>query len=189
MPAALDPADIVVLFADLQRGIVENSQTNSERHVAHGAKALATIAKTLALPALTLGVPMPSPKPHILSEITGTLPDAPLHVRHSVRAMHHAETREWLAARGRRRTIWLAGVASEIVVHHAALDALAEGYRVQVLTDATGGLTERGEAASFRTIERAGGEIVSLTSAATAVAGDFTTEQGRAVMAAIMGMR
>ncbi len=188
MPAALDPADIVVLFADLQRGIVENSQTNSERHIARGAKALATIAKTLGLPALTLGVPMPTPKPHILSEITDTLPDAPLHVRHSVRAMHHAETREWLAAHG-RKTIWLAGVASEIVVHHAALDAQAEGYRVQVLTDATGGLTERGEAASFRTIERAGGELLSLASAATAVAGDFATEAGRAVMAAIMGMR
>lgn len=188
MPPAPDPADIVVLFADLQRGIVEGAQTNSEGHVARGAKALATIAKVLALPALTLGVPLPTPKPHILSEITDVLPDAPLHVRHSVRALHHAETREWLVAQS-RRTIWLCGVASEIVIHHAALDALAEGCRLQVLTDATGGLTERGEAATFRAIERAGGEVLSLPTAATAVAGDFTTEQGRAVMAAVMGMR
>lgn len=188
MPPALDPADILVLFADLQKGIVENAATNSERHVARGAKALAEIAKALSLPALTLGVPMPAPKPHILSEITDVLPDAPLHVRQTVRAMQHAETRAWLAASG-RRTIWLAGVASEIVIHHAALDALAEGYRVQVLTDATGGVTERGEAASFRTIERAGGEVLSVASAATAAAGDFTTDAGRAVMAAVMGMR
>lgn len=49
MVQAPDPADIVVLFAALQRGIVENAQTNSERYVARGAKALATIAKALGL--------------------------------------------------------------------------------------------------------------------------------------------
>ena len=124
----------------------------------------------------------------MIAELTDTLPDAPLHVRHTARAMHHEPTRAAIRASG-RNTLWLVGVASEIVIHHAALDALAEGYRVQVLTDATGGLTERGEAASFRTIERAGGEIVSLPSVATAVAGDFTTEEGKAVMAAVMGMR
>ena len=79
-------------------------------------------------------------------------------------------------------------MASEIVVHHAALDALAEGYRVQVLTDATDGLTQRGEDATPRTIERAGGDIVSVASAATAVAGDFGTDEGKAVFAAVMGM-
>ena len=93
MPPALGPADIVILFADLQQGIGENAQTNSARHVESGAKALATIAKVLRLPALTLGVPMPAPKPHILSEITDVLPDAPLHVRGTVRAMHHEATR------------------------------------------------------------------------------------------------
>jgi len=63
MPPALDPADIVILFPDLQKGIVETAKTNSARHVARGAKALATIAKVLSRPALALGVPIPTPRP------------------------------------------------------------------------------------------------------------------------------
>lgn len=188
MPEPLKSENIIVLFADLQKGIVENSQTNPERHIAHAAKALATIAKVLDIPVLVLGVDTGHGQPKMLSEITDTLPHAPVHVRRTARAMHEEATRTAIAASG-RNTLWLVGVASEIVVHHAALDALADGYRVQVLTDATGGMSERGEDASFRTIERAGGEIVSLASVATAVAGDFTTDRGKAVLAAIVGMR
>ncbi|GAA2887689.1 hypothetical protein GCM10020220_092420 [Nonomuraea rubra] len=91
-----------------------------------------------------------------------------------------------------RRTLAMCGVTSEIVVLHTALDALADGYDVIVLADASGGVSERTENAAFRQIEAAGGTVTSVASFVTSMVRDFTSPTGRIAITALhdlMGWR
>ena len=56
-----------------------------------------------------------------------------------------------------RKILVIAGFATEVVTLHAALGAVAAGYRVLVPVDANGGMSSATEAAAIRQIERAGG--------------------------------
>jgi nicotinamidase-related amidase len=53
-----------------------------------------------------------------------------------------------LASQG-RKTLIIAGFATEVVVLHAALDALGRDYGVVVVVDACGGMSERTENAAL----------------------------------------
>lgn len=76
-------------------------------------------------------------------------------------------------------------MTSEIVVLHTALAALADGYDVIVLVDASGGISERTENAALRQIEAAGGTVTSVASLVTSMVRDFTTPTGRTVITAL----
>jgi nicotinamidase-related amidase len=67
----------------------------------------------------------------------------------------------------------LSGVATEIVVQHTALDALAAGFQVQVAVDACGGVDPRTEEAAWRRIVQAGGVTTSCTTFGAEMTGDF----------------
>src|SRR5215469_15982984 len=52
----IDPQDILILFADLQSGIVELTQTNPVERLKKAVRALAQLAKVLAIPVIVTGV-------------------------------------------------------------------------------------------------------------------------------------
>ncbi|NMF66732.1 hypothetical protein DP113_32030 [Brasilonema octagenarum UFV-E1] len=92
-----------------------------------------------------------------------------------------------------RKTLIVAGFATEVVVLHAvpeamlqqgaAQGAIAAGYQVYVPVDACGGMSDRTEEAAFREIEAADGVTTSVVTLATGMAPDFTTELGKQMFA------
>jgi nicotinamidase-related amidase len=161
-----------VVFLDLQEEIIKNNRT-CER-LAGNAEALAKLAALHGLPAIVSAVPPGGP---FLPGILAALPGAQPFFRTVTSAFDDAATAEAIAGTG-RRTLVLAGVASEIVVQRTALGALAAGYRVQVAVDACGGVSARTEDAAWRRITQAGGTTTSVTTFAAELAGDFGTELG-----------
>lgn len=188
MPNMIDPATVTVLFADLQKGIVDTSETETRRRVIKAAAAMAKIADALGCPKFVTMVQAGPDAPELAGDLREPLADAPVFVRRSPHAFGHEPTSDAVKATG-RNTVAICGVASEIVVLHAALGAIELGYTVYVLVDACEGLSERTEAAAFRQIERAGGVTTSVASFATSLVRDFTTPEGGAVIGAIMAMR
>ncbi len=167
-----------VLFLDLQEEIVKNSATLPLDRLTRGAAALAKLTALHKLPFFLSAVPPGGAfLPAVLAPLGNPQPSMRMHTT----AFADPSIVDGLSKSG-RKTIILAGVASEIVVQRTALDALAAGYEVLVAVDACGGISARTEDAAWRRITSAGGATSSVTTFAAELAGDFTTETGGATL-------
>jgi nicotinamidase-related amidase len=177
----LDSTTLTLILADLQHPIITRSKTNDHAHLLRTADALAQTSAAFNLPTIISAVPLAaSDKPEdlqIIKEITEPLPKAPILVRRSPHLMEHTPTRDAIAATG-RRTLAICGVATEVVVIHAARQL---GYEVHVIVDACAGFSPRTEDAAFAEIARAGAHTTPFVTFATAMISDFTTPSGQAI--------
>ena len=171
--APLDPANAVVLFADLQAGIIERTRTNELPRLRLAVSALAKLAQLFDIPAIVTTAPAENGVARVTPEISAALGELPQYVRTTTDAFLHAATRDAIAKTG-RKTLLVAGVATEIIVQHSALSGAARGLGVQVVVDACGGLSARTEDAAFRRLTQAGVVMTSVASIAGQLAGDFT---------------
>ena len=184
--APLDPNSAVILFADLQAGIIELTATNELPRLRRAVAALAKLARIFRIPvivttALTEGGARVTP------EIAASLGELPQHVRTTTDAFLHAPTRDAIAG-ARRKTLLIAGVATEIIVQHSALSGAANGLDVQVVVDACGGLSPRTEDAAWRRVAQAGVVTTSVASIAGQLAGDFSKPAGSQAVGVVFEM-
>jgi nicotinamidase-related amidase len=175
--APLDPSTTVVLFADLQEGIIELAATNEAPRLRRAVAALAKLARLFELPAIVTTAPSQTGAIRVIPEIAAALGELPPNTRTTTDAFLHAPTRDAIAQTG-RQTLLIAGVATEIIVQHSALSAVARGLHVQVVVDACSGLSARTEDAALRRLTQAGVVTTSLPSIAGQLAGDFTQQKG-----------
>jgi nicotinamidase-related amidase len=180
--------DVQILFADLQPPIIARSKTNPFRSIRASAAVLAEIASILRIPMLFSVVPDGGSAPELIAELTAHANAANTLPRTSANPMLDPATVAALA-RNERETILLAGFATEVVVVHAALGAIEQGYEVFVPVDACGGMSERTEAAAFRQIEAAGGTTSSVVWLATALTPEFGRPPGSEVFETLQQLR
>ena len=113
----LSANDAVVIFADLQEGIVDLPMTVPAAQLLRAAQGLARLAEIFDIPTLALSIPKRAgQKSVIVREITGTRSK----IRHIQRmtpdSFQNTEVAGFLAGTG-RRTLVLSGVATEVAVH------------------------------------------------------------------------
>ena len=182
------PSDVQILFADLQPEIVTRSKTTPPETIAAAAAVLAEVATILGLPILFSVVPEGGKDACLIPELAGHAIPANTFPRMSASPWLEPRTVAALKASG-RKTLVVAGFATEVVTLHAVLGAVGAGYRVLVPVDADGGMSEATEAAAIRRIERAGGETTSVVSVVTMLAPDFSTSPGADTFAALQKLR
>jgi nicotinamidase-related amidase len=169
----INPQDTVVLFADLQAGIVELTQTNPLDRLKIRIRALAKLAKLLDIPAIVSGVFGEDGTPaKVISEIADGLGALRTYHRTTCDSFLNEEIVSAINAMG-RKTLLISGVATELAVQLPALTAADQGYRVYVVLDACGGMSERTEQAALLRIAKAGGTTISVMTLAGELAGDF----------------
>ena len=176
----LDPDQTMVLFADLQAGIIEFAATIELARLRRGVAAVAKLAALFDMPAIVTTGPAEGGA-RVTPEIAAALGNLPEHVRTTTDAFTHGPTREAIEATG-RKVLLVSGVATEIVVQHSALSALARGFQVQVVADVCGGISPRTEDAALRRLTQAGVVITSVPSVAGQLAGNFTQPKGSQAM-------
>jgi len=66
---AIDPASTLVLFADLQGGIIERSATNGLTRLRRAVAALAKLARLFDIPAIVTTAPAPEGAPSVTPSI------------------------------------------------------------------------------------------------------------------------
>ena len=165
--------DTIILFADLQTGIVELSQTNPVDTLKKAVRALAKLAKLMDIPVLVSGVRGEDGNPSkMIPQIAEGLGDLLTHHRTACDAFLNQEIVSAIKATG-RKTLLISGVATELAVQLPALSASDQGYRVFVVLDACGGMSERTEQAALQRMAKAGATTVSVMTLAGELAGDF----------------
>jgi len=133
-PSRIDPDDAVILFVDLQLGIVELSKTLTRERLEKGVRGLSKLAGIFSLPAIVSGVPgQDGSAPTMIPQIADGIGGYPVHTRYTADSFRNEAIVAAVAAT-KRRTLLIAGVSSEVAVQLPALTATDLGYRVSVMT-------------------------------------------------------
>jgi hypothetical protein len=184
----LTPDTCQVLICDLQEEIVARSKTTPPDALSQSAEVLCRIAKLFNLPLTLSVVPEGERAPRLIGSLKQFAAGNNQFLRASASPFRDQDTPAHLASQG-RKTLVIAGFATEVVVLHAALDALGRGYGVIVAVDACGGMSERTENAALAQIRDSGGVVTSVVSVATALSPDFTTPQGKQLFEVVQTLR
>jgi nicotinamidase-related amidase len=169
----ITPQDAVILFADLQAGIIELTQTNALPRLKTAVRGLAKLAKLMGIPAVVSGVRgEDGSAAKMIPEIAEGLGELPTLHRTTCDSFLNADILAAIQATG-RKTLLISGMATELAVQLPALTASEQGYRVYVVLDACGGMSERTEQAALLRMSQAGATTVSVMTLAGELAGDL----------------
>jgi nicotinamidase-related amidase len=172
-PSRIDPQDCVVLFADLQSGIVELTQTITLDRLQKGVLALSKLTRLFEMPVIVTGVRgQDGGEAKMIPQIAEGTGDLPIHYRTTCDSFLNDGIMSTIQNTG-RKTILISGVATELAVQLPALTASGQGFRVFVVVDACGGMSERTEQAAFLRMGQAGVATVSVMTLAGELAGDL----------------
>jgi nicotinamidase-related amidase len=177
-----------VMICDLQEQIVTRSKTTKPDALSQSAQVLCQMAQLFKLPLTFSVVPENKNAPKLIASLQAFASERNQFLRATASPFIDPATREHLASL-RRPTLIIAGFATEVVVLHAALDALREGYGVIVAVDACGGMSDRTESAALAQIRDNGGVVSSVVSIATALSPDFTKPQGQQMFQIVQTLR
>ena len=172
--AKIEVRDTLVLFIDLQAGIADLPLTVPYARLRKGVFALSRLAHLLGMPAIVSAVMGQDGSPaRILPEIAQGLGALPVYSRTTADAFANQTLKQATKATG-RKTILIAGTATEVAVQLPALSGSDMGSRVFIVIDAVAGTSRRTEDTALRRIAQAGASTVAIATLSGEVAGDFS---------------
>ncbi len=186
----IDVSDTLVLFADLQAGIADLPLTVPYPRLQKGVLALSRLAHLLGMPAIVSAVKGQDGSPaQIMPEIAQGLGELPIYYRTTADSFANPAIKQAVEATG-RKTILIAGAATEVAVQLPALSGSDLGYRIFLVIDAVAGISERTEDAALRRIVQAGASTVSIATLSGELVGDFsqpTAQQAIGILFEMVG--
>lgn len=138
----LDKNDAAVLLVDHQTGLLSLVRDIHPDTFKNNVLALADLAKYFELPTILTTSFEDGPNGPLVPELKELFPDAPYIARPGqINAWDNEDFVAAVKATGRKQLI-IAGVVTEVCVAFPALSALAEGFDVFVVADASGTFNE-----------------------------------------------
>ena len=152
----IDPADTALVLLDHQSGILPTVTDLTPAELRNNVVALAKAARAFDLPAVLTSSAPDGPNGPLLPELVATLPEAPNVARPGqINAWDDREFRTAIQATG-RRTLIMAGTVSSVCLMFPAIDAVANGYRVYGVVDASGTWSKMASDAAIARLTQAG---------------------------------
>lgn len=171
----LDPNNAMFLPIDYMHGLMAACRSIDPGELRNNAIALAKVARLFGLP--TLGTGDRSGRTYLgaeMGEIEQIIPDMKFINRSAVGAWDAPGYADAVRAGGRRQLI-MAGVTTEQCVTFTAQPALAEGFQVYVVLDASASLDARSETAAVARLSALGAVITTWSPLAAELLGDFAS--------------
>jgi nicotinamidase-related amidase len=182
-PGATTPAsgrlsidDAAVLLIDHQAGLLSLVQDYSPDEFRNNVLALADTAKHFRLPTILTTSFENGPNGVLMPELKAAFPDAPFIPRPGqINAWDNEDFVAAIKKTGRRQLI-MAGVVTDVCVTFPALCALAEGYQVFVVVDASGTFNKSVRDAALMRMTQAGAIMVNWFAVACELARDWRND-------------
>ncbi|MFC7518530.1 isochorismate family cysteine hydrolase YcaC [Herbaspirillum sp. GCM10030257] len=157
----LDKNNAAVLLVDHQAGLLSLVRDIEPDRFKNNVLALADLAKYFKLPTILTTSFETGPNGPLVPELKQMFPDAPYIARPGqINAWDNEDFVEAVKATGKKQLI-IAGVVTEVCVAFPALSALAEGFEVFVVTDASGTFNEITRNAAWERMSYAGVQLMS----------------------------
>lgn len=154
--ALFDPADAVILLLDHQSGLFQTVKDIGVAELRANATALARLAAVAEIPVITSASVPEGPNGPLMPEIHQAAP-------HAVFVPRKGEINAWdnelfvkTVRDTGRKTLIIAGVWTGVCVAFPALAALADGYRVYAVMDASGDPSEFASRLTLARLAQAG---------------------------------
>lgn len=157
----LDKNNAAVLLVDHQAGLLSLVRDIGPDQFKNNVLALADLARYFKLPTILTTSFEDGPNGPLVPELKETFPDAPFIPRPGqINAWDNADFVKAVKATGRKQLI-IAGVVTEVCVAFPALSAIAEGYDVFVVTDASGTFNEITRHSAWNRMSEAGAQLMT----------------------------
>ena len=157
----LDRDDVAVLLVDHQTGLLSLVRDIDPDRFKNNVLALGDLARYFKLPSILTTSFEKGPNGPIVPELREQFPDAPFIARPGqINAWDNAEFVAAVKATGKKQLL-IAGVVTEVCVAFPALSALAEGYDVFVVTDASGTFNAMTRDAAWMRMQAAGAQLMT----------------------------
>ena len=168
--------DAAVLLIDHQAGLLSLVQDYSPDEFRNNVLALADTAKHFRLPTILTTSFEDGPNGVLMPELKAAFPDAPFIPRPGqINAWDNEDFVAAIKKTGRRQLI-MAGVVTDVCVTFPALCALAEGYQVFVVVDASGTFNKSVRDAALMRMTQAGAVMVNWFAVACELARDWRND-------------
>lgn len=138
--ALLTPDNCVFLFIDHQPQMFFGVGSGDRSSIINSTVGLAKAAKAFDVPVVLTTVAAESFSGHLLPPLADVFPGHDILDRTSMNAWEDQAVVDAVKATGRRKIV-LSGLWTEVCLVLPALSALAQGYEVYVVTDASGGVS------------------------------------------------
>ena len=171
----LDVSKAVVLLVDHQAGLLSLVQDYTPVEFKTNVLALANIAKLFELPTILTTSFENGPNGLLMPELKELFPDAPFIPRPGqINAWDNADFVKAVKQTGRKQLI-IAGVVTDVCVSFPTLSALAEGYQVFVVVDASGTFNQSVRDAALMRMTQAGAVMTNWFAVACELQRDWRT--------------
>ena len=172
----LDKDDAAVLFVDHQSGLLNITRDFNPDQLRNRVIGLADLAKFFNLPVILTTSFEDGPNGPIVPELVERFPDAPYIARPGqINAWDNEDFVNAVKATGKKQLI-IAGVVTEVCVAFPSLSALAEGYDVFVIADASATFDALSRETALDRIQAAGGQILTWFAAAGELQRDWRND-------------
>ncbi|TRW97219.1 hydrolase [Paracoccus sp. M683] len=162
----IDVDDAVMLLIDHQSGLFQTVNDMPMTTLRRHAGALASMAMLAKIPVITTASVPQGPNGPLIPEIHQNAPHAQYVARHGeINAWHNPDFVAAVKATG-RKTLIIAGTITSVCMAFPAISAIAEGYRVFVVIDASGTYSKMAEEITLARVVQAG--AVPMDTAAVA---------------------
>lgn len=157
----LNKENAAVLLVDHQTGLLSLVRDIEPDMFKNNVLALADSARYFNLPTILTTSFEDGPNGPLVPELKDTFPDAPYIARPGqINAWDNDDFVKAVKATGKKQLI-LAGVVTEVCVAFPALSALAEGFEVFVVTDASGTFNEITRQSAWDRMSAAGAQLMT----------------------------
>ncbi|MFF7706725.1 isochorismate family cysteine hydrolase YcaC [Pseudomonas sp. NPDC007930] len=172
----LNKDDAIVLLVDHQAGLISLVQDFSPSDFKNNVLALANLAKFFKLPTVLTTSFEKGPNGPIVPELKELFPEAPYIARPGqINAWDNEDFVKAIKATGRKQLI-IAGVVTDVCVAFPTLSALAEGFDVFVVTDASGTFDKTVQQAAWARMSAAGAQMMNWFSVACELHRDWRND-------------
>lgn len=158
----IDPADAAVLLVDHQSGLLQIVNHTNVRELRNNVAALAKAATLAGAPVIATASVPEGPNGPLIPEVFENAPQATYVQRHGEINAWDVEGFRRAVEQTGRRTLLVAGIMTSICVVEPALSALAEGYNVYAVIDASGTYSDEAQRISIERLSRAGVKVIDV---------------------------
>ncbi|WP_084616243.1 hydrolase [Marinomonas sp. S3726] len=175
----LTPDNAVLAMIDHQTGLMVGVRDMNPAQLKNNILGLTKMAKVLDLPSIVTASYPQGPNGPVMGEISQVLTDAKVINRQGeINAWKSPEFRKAIKDTGRNKII-MAGIVTDVCLMFPAISAVAQGYDVYAVVDASGTWDKVSREAAIHRMTQAGVKVVTWASVLAEIMDDWRSPKGQ----------
>lgn len=173
----LTPGNAVIAMIDHQTGLLLSCRDQDVHLTKANIRGLCSMAKTLDLPSVITASMPQGPNGPIMPDILELLGNNVIERPGEINAWDNTDFKGAIEATGRKKII-MAGVVTDVCLMFPAISAVADGYDVYAVVDASGTWNETVRNAAMMRMTQAGVKVTTWAAVLAELMHDWRSEKG-----------